>query len=81
MFGGLYDLNLETSKFKFHENYLEMEMDPIFHRPSFDNPEAQKLEEQKEEEMLKDVEKEVKECKEAAGNNTEKSDACDEKKE
>ena len=78
MFGGLYDLNLGESRFKFHESYLEMEMDPIFHRPAFDNPEQAKLEEQEEEAMIKDVDKQVDECKKEAGNNTEKADACDE---
>lgn len=30
MFGGLYDTNLGSANFKFHETYLEMEMDPVF---------------------------------------------------
>lgn len=28
MFGGLYDLNLAESRFKFHDTYLEMELEP-----------------------------------------------------
>lgn len=33
MFGGLFDLNLGYANFKFHQTYLEMEMDPTFIRP------------------------------------------------
>lgn len=36
MFGGLFDLNLGAANFKFHQTFLEMEMDPIFVAPKFD---------------------------------------------
>jgi len=37
MFGGLFDLNLGNSRFKFHETFLEMEMDPEFIPPKYDD--------------------------------------------
>ena len=37
MFGGLFDMNLASANFKFHETYLEMEMDPIFIKPVYDD--------------------------------------------
>lgn len=37
MFGGLFDLNLGNARFKFHETYLEMEMDPLFVPPKYDD--------------------------------------------
>ena len=37
MFGGLFDMNLGNSNFKFHESYLEMEMDPIYTPPTYDD--------------------------------------------
>lgn len=37
MFGGLFDMNLGNSRFKFHETYLEMEMDPQFVPPKYDD--------------------------------------------
>ena len=37
MFGGLFDMNLASANFKFHETYLEMEMDPIFQKPVYDD--------------------------------------------
>lgn len=33
IFAGLFDLNLGDSRFKFHENYLEMEMNPTYSKP------------------------------------------------
>lgn len=36
MFGGLFDMNLGSANFKFHETYIEMEMDPVFIRPEYD---------------------------------------------
>jgi len=37
MFGGLFDMNLGAARFKFHETYLEMEMDPQFVPPKYDD--------------------------------------------
>lgn len=37
MFGGLFDMSLGAARFKFHETYLEMEMDPEFVPPKYDD--------------------------------------------